>query len=185
MQEGYKEKVINHSNSFVSIKIEELLIKKTEEFAKEIVKTKLKERHHFIDNSQEIKRWKNGFLGEYAVEKFIGKKFVDLSIGDSKKYHVSDLSKLGIDWGIKTVEYGNFPIIFKNSFKDEIIVIKKTDQLFYICGLATKETLNKFQSEDLILSPGLRAKGTKTGFYGFSDLKTPTYIKKVISSCND
>ena len=42
MQEGYKEKVINHSNSFVSIKIEDLLVKKTEEFAKEIVKTKLK-----------------------------------------------------------------------------------------------------------------------------------------------
>ena len=34
MQEGYKEKVINNSNSFVSIKIEDLLIKKTEELQK-------------------------------------------------------------------------------------------------------------------------------------------------------
>jgi len=177
MQKGYKEKVINFSKEFVSIKIEDSTIKKVEEFANLIVKKKLTERHHFVDNSQEIKRWKNGFLGEVAVEKFIKKRFVDFSIGDSKKYYAPDLSKIGLDWGVKTVEYGKFPIIFKDSYKDEIIVIKKTDELLYICGLATKEILNKYQSDDLVLSHGLRSKGTKTGFYGFAYLKSPKYIK--------
>ena len=184
LQEGYKEKVTNFSNSFVSIKIEQSTIRKVEEFAKSVVKTKIRERHHFVDNSHEIKRWKNGFLGEFAVEKFIKKRFVDLSVGDSKKYYFSDLSRIGLEWGIKTAEYGKFPIIFKESFKDEIIVIKKTDELFYVCGLATKEVLNKYQSDELILSPGLRSKGTKTGFYGFSALKSPAYIKEFFSTLN-
>jgi hypothetical protein len=185
LQQDYKEKVINCSKDFVKVEIDDPTINKVEEFSKEVVKIKLQERHHFIDSSQEIKRWKNGFLGEFAVEKFIEKRFVDLSIGDSKKYHISDLTKIGLDWGIKTVEYGKFPIIFKKSYKEEIIVIKKTDAIFYICGLATTEVLNKYQSDELILSPGLRAKGTKTGFYGFSALKSPSYIKKYISSVNN
>ena len=107
--------------AIVYYKTRKTLKKYEKEFAKEIVKTKLKERHHFIDNSQEIKRWKNGFLGEFAVEKFLGKRFVDLSIGSSKSYFIPDLSPLGVDWGIKTVEKGKFPIIFKKSYKGSSI----------------------------------------------------------------
>lgn len=182
MQAGYKERVINHSSKFVGIKIDQSNIDKVEKCIKSIIKVKLQEEHHYLDNRQEAKRWKNGFLGEFAVGKFLNKKFVDTSVGESKKYHISDLSKIGLDWGIKTVEYGKFPIIFKKSYKDEVIVIKKTDRLFYICGLAKKDVLNRYQSDKLILSPGLRAKGTKTGFYGFSELKSPSYIKNYINN---
>ena len=50
--------------------------------------------------------------------------------------------------------------------------------MFYICGLATVEVLNKYQSLDLILSPSLRKRGTKTGFYGFHKLIKPDNVRE-------
>ena len=128
----------------------------------------------------ENKRWTTGFLGECAVEKFIGKKFVDFSVGNSKKYHVPDLTSIGIDCGIKTVEFGKFPIVFIKSVKPEIIVIKQSEKKFYICGLASKEVLNKYQSMSLVLSPLLRKRGTKTGYYGFHKLLQQSTIYELI-----
>ena len=66
-------------------------------FVNKIVSVKNNEQHHKIDGGQEEKRWYTGFSGESALEEFLGSSFVDLSIGDSKKYHVSDLSKLGFN----------------------------------------------------------------------------------------
>ena len=179
IQKGYKEHIADYSENFFGVRIENDVIEKVNAFVTGIIKVKQNENHHLIDNSQEEKRWKNGFLGEFAVEKFLGRKFVDLTIGTSQKYFVPDLSSLGIDWGIKTVEKGKFPVIFKKSYKDEIIVIKKSDSEFFICGLATKEILNQYQSDELILSPGLRSKGTKTGFYGFKHLISPLKLKEI------
>ena len=73
--------------------------------------------------------------------------------------------------GVKTVEYGKFPVIFKKSFKPEIILIKNDDKNAFVCGLATPEQLNKYQYDELILSPLLRNRGTKTCYYNFRDLK--------------
>jgi len=140
-------------------------------FVKEVVGEKSKEDHHKRDSGQEEKRWYTGFCGESALEQFLGEEFVDLSVGNSNGYHVSDLSKLNLDIGVKTVEKGKFPIIFKKNRTPQIIVIKDSNSRFTIAGLATPEILNKYQSDELILSPALRARGTKTGFYGFKFLK--------------
>ena len=139
-------------------------------FVDEVIKTKKTENHHKVDNGQEFKRWYTGFSGESALEEYLRVEYVDLTVGDSKQYHVSDLSKLKLDIGVKTVESGKFPIIFKRSYSPQVIIVKDNDSL-YICGMATVEVLNKYQSDDLILSPSLKARGTKTGFYGFEHLK--------------
>jgi hypothetical protein len=152
----------------VSLSNEEVTI--ISNFTKKIVSAKMNESHHKIDGSNEQKRWMTGIGGEIALGKFINKPFVDLSIGQSNDYFSPDLKSIGLNVGVKTVEFGKFPIIFKKSFKPEIIVVKKNDFDFYICGLASVDILNKFQSESLILSPALRARGTKTGFYGFQHL---------------
>lgn len=139
-------------------------------FVEEVISKKESEEHHKVDNSQETKRWYTGFGGECALEIYLGSEYVDLSVGDSKSYHVSDLSKLNLDIGVKTVEFGKFPVIFKTSRSPQIIIVKHGDD-FYICGLATIEALTKYQSDDLILSPLLRKRNTKTGFYGFESLE--------------
>lgn len=85
-------------------------------------------------------------------------------------YHVPDIP--GYSVGIKTVEYGKFPLIFKKNDYPQIICI--LDPSHYgtvlVCGLATADVLNKYQDDDLILDSKLKARGTKTGFYGLEHL---------------
>ena len=179
---NYDDCVRKYSSTFVKIILNNLQIEIVKNFVKKIIKAKKNERHHLVDSSMEEKRWTTGFLGESAVEQFLNINFIDFSIGSSQDYHVSDLKKIGYDCGIKTVEKEKFPVIFRKSYKPEIIVVKQSDRVFYICGLATVEVLNKYQSIDLILSPSLRKRGTKTGFYGFHKLVRPDGIKKYLDN---
>jgi hypothetical protein len=175
---NYNDSVRKYSSTFVKIILSNTKIETVKDFVKKVIQAKANENHHVVDSGMEEKRWTTGFLGEAAVEKFIDTEFIDFSVGSSNKYHVSDLKKIGYDCGVKTVEKEKFPVIFRKSYKPEIIVVKQSDKVFYICGLATVNILNKYQSLDLILSPSLRKRGTKTGFYGFHKLIKPNNIKK-------
>lgn len=164
------EKILHNSDILMEVSISKEKSNQIKKFVKEVIKKKNGEEHHIVDNGNEFKRWYTGFSGEACIEKMLNSEFTDLSIGDSENYHVSDLSKLKLDIGVKTVEYGKFPIIIKNNDKHEIIVIKKNDLDFIVCGIATPKILNSYQSDDLILSPNLRERGTKSGFYGLDKL---------------
>lgn len=175
---NYDDYVRKHSSTFIKVILSNNKVEIIKNFVKKIIKAKISESHHLVDSGMEEKRWTTGFLGESAVEQFLKINFIDLSIGSSQNYHVSDLKKVGYDCGIKTVEKEKFPVIFRKSYKPEIIVVKQSDRVFYICGLATVEVLNKYQSLDLILSPSLRKRGTKTGFYGFHKLIKPDNVRE-------
>ena len=142
---------------------------KIRQFANDVIKEKLKEKLHQKDGSSEKIRWFTGVSGELAVEKYLGVHFFDWRIGNSEKFNSPDLRKLGLNIGIKTVEYGKFPVIHKKSKKPEIIVVKSGNR-FFICGLASIDVLNTYQDDDLILAPKLRARNVKSGFYGFKHL---------------
>ncbi len=171
MNFSYKEQVINLSDNFIRIKIDDMYAHKISQFVQNLIGFKSSEQHHIIDNNREYKRFYTGFLGEAALEKYLGISIIDWSIGNSKNYHTPDIP--GYRVGIKTVEYGKFPIIFKHNTYAQIICIRSTQQknLIYICGLATPSVLNMYQSDALILDTNLRNRGTKTGFYGFNQLK--------------
>jgi hypothetical protein len=154
-----------------TIKLSESNILKLDTFVKNIVNKKKDEAHHKVDFGNEARRWRTGMGGELALEQFLDKKFVDLSIGDSNDYHVADLSSLNLNVGVKTVEYGKYPVIFKQSKKPEIIIIRISDDTFSILGLGLSKDLNKYQDDSHILSPALLARGTKTAFVGFYKLK--------------
>lgn len=139
-------------------------------YVKRMAEAKAKESHHQRDGYNEEKRIMTGLLGELALEHVLGIEIIDWSIGKSKDYHNPDIP--GYKIGIKTVEYGKFPIIFKKNYYPQIIcVVKKDDKSVYVCGLGEVEVLNKYQDDDLILSPNLKARGTKTGFFGLDKLK--------------
>ena len=142
-----------------------------DDFVRGVMTKKKEEKHHIQDPYNEAKRWRTGMGGELALEIFINKKFADLSIGNSNDYHVPDLSALGLKVGIKTVELGKYPVIFKRSEKPEIIILKLDSNRYCILGLATVDVLNKYQDNEEILSPSLRARGTKTGFVGLHSVK--------------
>ncbi len=184
---NYDDYVRAYSNNFAKVLIDDDSINKIKSFVNCVIEHKQIETHHIIDSGAEYKRWLTGLLGERAVEIYFNIQFMDFSIGDSKKYHVSDLTKAGYNCGVKTVEKGKFPIIFKESYKPEIILVKEVrrDNILWICGLAKPTVLNKYQSEDLIISPALRKRGTKTGFYGFHDLIYPEKIMDYLNNKNN
>jgi len=137
-------------------------------FAKEVSKQKIKERHYKVDDGSLEKRFFTGFIGELAVNMILGNVKLDLSIGNSNNFNMPDLPKLGR--GIKTVEWGKFPIVVKNPKNPEIICILNGNTIF-ICGEASPEVMKKYSTDDLILSSKLRERNVKTGFYGFENLR--------------
>ena len=113
---------------------------------------------------------RDSFLDTFSLERDRGIPIINWTIGYSGLYHIPDIP--GYRVGIKTVERDKFPIIFKDNSYPQIICIKSTkyNNLIFVCGLATSNVLNNYQDDDLILDPNLRARGTKTGFYGFEQL---------------
>ena len=168
----YDTHIKPYSKKFILVRIDDERIAKIDKYVKELIKVKKLEAHHQVDKSSHYKRFYTGTLGEVALELFFGiEGIVDWSIGDSKAYHKPDLKSIGLNIGVKTVQYGSFPIVFKESYCHEIIMIRWKSNCIYICGLAKKDVLNKYQSIDLIKDDRLRLKSTKTGFYGFNKLK--------------
>lgn len=171
MNYTYDNFVKPYSSNFHLIEIEQDKIKLIDEFIKNIREVKKKENHHQIDSNAFYQRFFTGTLGELALEKFFKiDGIVNWEVGESNSFHKSDLRSLNLNIGIKTVKYGQFPIIFKKSYNDEIIMIRWKNRFVYICGLARKDILNKYQSDELIIDPKLKSRGTKTGFYGFEHL---------------
>jgi len=168
------------TDKFIVIQFFEDEITHIRNFAKNIPQQKLKEKHYRIDDDSLEKRFFTGFLGELAVNLLLGNLSLDLTIGDSKDFNVPDLPKLNI--GIKTVEWGKFPIVSKNPKTSEIINIVRGNTVF-VCGIATVDNLKKNSSDDLVLSRKLVQRNVKTGFYGFNELKffTKEKFEKVIS----
>lgn len=182
---NYENYVKPFSSNFIHIEISEKEAEKIESHVTELIKRKANEIHHLNDNKSHFKRYYTGTLGEFALEKFLGiDGIVDWTIGNSADYHSPDLKKLGLNVGIKTVEYGLFPIIFKINYSSEIIMIRWKERHVYICGLATKDVLNKHQTTDLIMDKKILTRGSKTAFYGFQHLKKFNDIKSLKSLLN-
>ena len=144
------------------------------DFAVKVMEEKRKEGHHQSDPSKTIKRFLTGMMGEIAVEEVLDWEFVDWGIGTSSQHDNPDLWYLGLEVGIKTVEWGTFPLV-NNNFKDpQIICVRLSGDTVGVLGLATPEIQKRYSSPELVLDE--RAKERKTAFYGFHRLeKLGTY----------
>lgn len=168
--------VINPLRSnFIEVNLNNDYVDRIKAFAEKIAESKtihssdFGQTHYRRDNRSLIKRYITGTSGEAAVEELLGITVVDWRIGNATQFNRPDIQQYNV--GVKTIEYGNFPIIFKKNFYPQIMCIKEDDAHVLVCGIATIDVLNKYQSDSLILDSRLRARGTKTGFYGFDHLK--------------
>ena len=140
---------------------------KINDFVEHVLVAKSRETVHQIDGHKERKRWRTGRMGECALELLFKRKFADWQIGNSERFSYADLKDLGVDIGIKTVDYGSFPLVHKHSRRAEIICVKKGNEV-YILGLATPDILNTYSDVKYVHNPDARDR--KTGFYGFDKL---------------
>jgi hypothetical protein len=150
-----------------------------------IIPEKQKEEQYIMDGGNIDKRWLNGCSGEAVIEKYLNVEFIDWSVGRSNLYDVGDLKKLGLNCGVKTSEFENFPAVHKYPKRNEVIVIKKNENEYYVCGVADQVTLKYYQLDELIKSPNLRAKGNKSGFWGFFRLKQFNTLDELKNICEE
>jgi hypothetical protein len=173
----YDTHVRAFADRFVKIKMTDAEIRKANHWVIEMQDAKLPEFFKVNDFNNAHQRIFTGVIGEMAIEKYIGKEFIDWSIGEAVDYQKPDLSAIGLDYGVKTVLHGKFPIIYKqNTYPQIFVVYRYTDQTAFVCGTASVEVLNQYQSDDLVISPFLKAKKIKTGFYGFGALESPSKL---------
>lgn len=172
-EEEYKQFVVpcappTGSNRRIIVPEEKL--RRIQLLAERIAAAKSVEHHHQIDGVSEYKRQYTGLLGEAALEEFFGIDIIDYSVGDSRKYNVADLKKIGLDIGVKTVETWKFPIVHKVPCRPELICVKRKENEVVFFGYASREVLETYQTDAFILDENLKRRGTKAAFYGFSEL---------------
>ena len=172
-KEEYERLVVPYAPDIGSkrrITIPEPKVEKVRALAERIASAKVGEEHHKIDGGSEFKRQYTGLLGEAALEEFFGIDIIDYSVGNSNEYNVADLRKIGLDIGVKTVEICKFPIVHKRPYRPELICVKRKENEVVFFGYASMEVLARYQTDDFILDGRLRQRGTKSAFYGFSEL---------------
>lgn len=167
----YQQRVSSCADKFVKVLLNPLEIQFILQTATKIAEAKVNETAYRKDGASLIKRYVNGLKGEAAVAKHLGIPIINPDVGVSVDFDTPDIP--GYNIGIKTVDYGHFPVIPKENTYPQVICIchPTSNGVVYICGLADVATLNKYQYDDLILDPNLKEKGTKTGFWGFMDLQ--------------
>jgi hypothetical protein len=86
---------------------------------------------------------------------------------------------------VKTVNFGVFPLVRKHSTHPEIICILWKKKWVYVCGIASADTLNRYQDDKLIIDERLRSRGVKSGFHGFIGLKQFNNINQLKEIINE
>jgi len=126
--------------------------------------------HYTADSNQIKSRSTRGYLGEAALENFLGMKFSDLDPMFSYSKNIPDLEPIGLRYGVKTNRPSNPFIIFKNSPYPEILITQSesSELKYHVLGLFPPSLLNHpdFTCDSLIYDDELKRRGTKTGFFG-------------------
>lgn len=178
----YQNDVVPFLNKAVVIELTAADVELVREFAKQFQKAKSFEHLHQIDDEQEIKRYMTGFSAELALEKLLGVKILDTSLGKSENYNHADLKDNGINVGIKCAHYGNYPVVFKKPYNAEIVTVLRGNKV-YVCGVASIQTMLDYADDNLILNAKFRARGVKSGFYGFDQLIPFTNLDELKAIC--
>ena len=117
-------------------------VAKVREAAEKIAREKAKESIHQTDSYKEVDRFMTGYLGELAVEKYLGISFSDMSVGTSSSYDLPDMMPAGYEVGVKTSVFPCFPVINRNIDIPQIIVCLSPDyNQAIILGYADVELL--------------------------------------------
>ncbi len=186
MSKTYKRSVMPYSGGFTLVELDDHEVRRIDEFCERVIEHKEKESHYKRDYKSMYKRFYTGTAGELALEKLINTQgIVNWTVGISKNYNIPDLADVGLNVGVKTVNFGVFPLVRKRSIHPEIICILWKKKWVYVCGIASADTLNTYQDDELIIDERLRSRGVKSGFYGFNRLKQFDNINQLKEIIND
>ncbi len=186
MKSLYEAYESEYMNTWVKVEMSDVDINASYDFARKKAAAKMGEIVYQMDGAQLVERSVTGVMAEYAVQTYLKSiididDFVDTRIGVSKTFDVADIPQLNM--GIKAVERGKIPVVpmkGHNAYPQIICIVdKKTGirPIVYICGIATPNVMDTYQSDELILDQNLRARAVKSGFYGFGHLESIDSLK--------
>jgi len=168
-----------------------------EEFARRVVKAKMKERIHQEDGNNEHMRWVTGVLGEVALGKILEVKIHNNQVGNSSDFTVPDLQEpLGLIAGVKAFRIGNFPLtnrlqtekgLSKQAYPQVFVCVDIDNKVAYLLGLATVDVLLKNENilENNCFVKDQTALARKTAFTSFNELipfKDVKSLKRLIET---
>lgn len=129
------------------------------------------------------RRYYTGFMGEYAVYKYLGipHKFKGSVAGGSYSNNFPDLYRVGYNLGIKSAKYGHTIKCSKDSHEVQLVCICKEEHyisngvqcsgaVVYLCGFLNYALIDTYAQWKYIEKKQLRLKGTKVGFLNFEEL---------------
>jgi hypothetical protein len=170
----------------ILIEVDDVLYQEiTEDFIPRWLRQKSKEKWlGGLDPDAFIKRSMTGFLGEAAMESFLGVPVLDrnaqgrIAVGDSMNFVGADLAKgTGLDIGIKSSERPNFPTPKRNVRRPQVICLKVGRKQYYMAGYASMKCQRECMDSRYILNDNLRNKRLyngqieKSAFWGFHRLR--------------
>lgn len=194
--EVYRNIIEPNLQNFIRVEFTKQELLPIIELTKKVAEEKLKEQNYKVDGFSLHKRFMSGFISELAIERLLGIKIIDHEQVEnkthSKYFNTPDLQNAGFNVGVKSAEYGKVPLIPTYNNYSQIICIRDTPKSVLVCGIATPEVLNEFQTEDLVLAPSLKRinedkrrkgniKNIKTGFYGFNHLLNINTIQSLVA----
>ena len=160
----------------VLIKITDKMQKLAEDFADKYCEKHSKDLRN--DNRKMKDRVICGILGEMAACEALGFGYnaADTSVGEWQKYKVSDLKHLGLNVGVKTSKIGNFPLLYTNTSKTEIICVLGEKGYVWVAGVATPDVVkngcdDRYVKDPNILRENSRRGWKKSAFVDFENLK--------------
>ena len=118
-----------------------------------------------------IERFSVKIFGVIALEKIIKMNLIDWDNIDPKNY-VPRVNLFGKDIDIIMSNYGEFPVIEKQSKFPAILTVKNTHKSVWICGFADVDTLNKNQEDKFLKGEMTKGLESKTAFIGYNELKS-------------
>ena len=186
----------DNKENFIEIKIPGYVFEKIMDFSKDVANFKKTEGHKQYTDKDSIYIINNFLVGvccEYATLRWLDKEYLlDLGVGRVKDFNFADLRFADLDIGVKASKIGNAPLVYKNPVRPEIICTCKPSftknesgvweiskiESVYICGLATIETLKRYQDINFLIDKDSKQATYKSGFYGYSHLTYPQELKK-------
>lgn len=170
LYDPYDKLIAPHVDRFPDVYLEDSDIERIREFSKKVADQKRKEGLYSRDGRGIEGRFFTGFCGEMAHQKFIKREVVDLSIGDSNQYVISDLKTLGLRCGVKTGKVGDFPKVPIQPQEPEVIILKVSDKHYKVCGVAFPDIIKEYSGDidvdEVYMDERLRARNVKTCFFG-------------------
>lgn len=176
----FLDKVFKYKDNFKAIKITRSLEYDVQNQALRILKldniNKLRDKHEgvmFYNNfSKEV-------LGAYALGKHLGVNLVDLTSPISKNF-IAEINLNNTKVLVSIFNYGEFPLVDMSSILPTIFMIRRNQEMFYVCGLALPKIITENTFAPTTYSP---MNSKREYFYGFDKLIPFSNIDELEQIC--